>query len=541
MNKVTKIIKREYLTRVRKKSFVLMTILGPILFAALIASPILISKIESGSDKTIAVIDSSGIFDYTKILHEVTDINTKQLYKDILELNPKAVDYRHIFTEMESNLFIIITQRDTNLAQNMQTATRNVINKLNNLKILTQHQTDSINHRYTEYYDLLIKEFESVRGKIPDEGNTRFTFIDMSFDKAKELIISDVYHSVIFIPQNILSSQKIQIISKKSIGLSLMTYIRTNIERSVENQKMIEAGISHNDMNRIKTKIQTNAVRITDDGQEKENRPELAMIVGYVFGFIIYMAIFMFGSLIMRGVIEEKSNRIVEIILSSVKPIQLLAGKIVGVGLVGITQFALWVVLTFALVQLAAGFLTTPNNMSIVQQQAAEIPAIGGMQTMQPQIQEQMPEITAMFNSIESLNIPLLLSMFLFFFLGGYLLYAALFAAVGSAVDNEADTQQFMLPITIPLIIAIIAMISVINNPEGNIAYWFSIIPFTSPVVMLVRIPFGVPFIDLVISATLLILTIIATIWVGAKIYSTGILMYGSKITYKDLWKWLRQ
>jgi ABC-2 type transport system permease protein len=507
-------------------------------------APMLISKIESGTEKIIAVIDSSSIFDYTKILKEVTALNSKQLYNEVAELNPKAINERQIFTEMSDRMHAVVIQRDENMVTHLQTTLKSGINKLQDKGILTNNQADSIIHRHSEYYSLLIKEFESVKGKIPDETTTKFIYTDISFEQARQMLVAGGYYAIVFIPQNVVNSQQIQIISKKSLGLNILSYIQNNIERAVENQKMIEVGISMQDLSRIKTKIKTQAIRITDDGQEKANRPELAMIIGYASGFVIYFVIFMFGSLVMRGVIEEKSNRIVEVILSSVKPHQLLAGKIIGVGLVGITQFALWMVLTFALVQGAAGFLDNPNDIQTAMQQQSTTQLLmqGEMQTIQP-VEEIMTSslVSEMFKSIESINIPLVLGMFLFYFLSGFLLYAALFAAIGAAVDNEADTQQFMLPITIPLIIGMIVMFSVVQNPESTIAYWFSIIPFTSPIVMMTRIPFGVPVIDVLISVALMIVTIAGTIWLSAKIYKTGILMYGSKIGYKDLWKWLKQ
>ena len=225
--------------------------------------------------------------------------------------------------------------------------------------------------------------------------------------------------------------------------MNLRSYICSNIERAVENQKMIEVGISQEDMKRIKTKINAQTIKLTEEGEEKVSRPEYAMIIGYVSGFLIYFAIFMFGALVMRGVIEEKSSRIVEVILSSVRPFQLLIGKIVGVGLVGITQFALWIVLSVAIV-MAAGKFLMPSSPEIVEQQAQELVSSGAMQDVQALTDDDQPDITVIFKSLSVINFPLIIGMFLFYFVGGFLLYGALFAAVGSAVDNEADTQQFI-------------------------------------------------------------------------------------------------
>jgi len=246
---------------------------------------------------------------------------------------------------------------------------------------------------------------------------------------------------------------------------------------------------------------------------------------------IIYMFIFMFGAQVLRGVMEEKTNRIIEVMVSSVKPFQLMMGKIVGIAMVGLTQFLLWIVLTFGLVsvfQLAfADQMPRPEVRMAAGQQAESINAAGNA------------EIARVFEIINSIQYDVILISFLFFFLGGYLLYASLFAAVGSAVDSESDTQQFMMPITIPLILGFIVANMAITDPDGQLALWFSMIPFTSPIVMMARIPFGVPIEQIWISGALLILGFVFTTWLAARIYRTGILMYGKKVSYRELWKWI--
>ena len=268
------------------------------------------------------------------------------------------------------------------------------------------------------------------------------------------------------------------------------------------------------------------------------------MIIGYLSGFLIYLFIFMFGAQVMRGVIEEKTSRIIEVIISSVKPFQLMMGKIIGIAFVGLTQFLLWVILTIMIVTGVKSAVFPEKDASQIKAQTELISTAGSMQNIQGidavDAEQSMSEIENIFGSIENINFGIILGSFLFFFIGGYLLYAALFAAIGSAVDSEADTQQFMLPITIPLILSIIVMMNAIQTPDSPIAFWFSIIPFTSPVIMMVRIPFGVPYWQLFLSMGLLIITFIGATWVAAKIYRTGILMYGKKTTYKELWKWLR-
>ncbi|MBI5217411.1 MAG: ABC transporter permease, partial [Bacteroidia bacterium] len=238
---------------------------------------------------------------------------------------------------------------------------------------------------------------------------------------------------------------------------------------------------------------------------------------------------------------EEKTSRIIEVIVSSVKPFQLMMGKIIGVALVGLTQFLLWVILTFAIVTVVKSAIMKDSSEIIRQEIKTEnIFSSSGFQKAQPALSDKTEQINDAFSAIKSINFGVMLGSFLFFFLAGYLLYAALFAAIGSAVDSEADTQQFMMPVTIPLILGMVMLQSIIQHPEGPIAFWFSMIPLTSPIVMMVRIPFGVPYHELIISMLLLVLAFIGATWLAAKIYRTGILMYGKKVNYKELWKWLR-
>jgi len=252
----------------------------------------------------------------------------------------------------------------------------------------------------------------------------------------------------------------------------------------------------------------------------------------------MFLFVFMFGAQVQRGVIEEKTSRIVEVIISSVRPFQLMMGKVLGVALVGLTQFVAWVALTLILVATMQAFLL-PDLTDAALQQSASTPAIGSLAGSQPVDAAITGKAAAIFDMLQSINFGLLLGCFLFFFIGGYLLYGSLFAAIGAAVDAETDSQQFMLPLTAPLIIGIMVMMTATQNPDGALAFWFSIIPFTSPVVMMARIPFGVPFWERLLSMALLAAAFIGAIWLSAKIYRTGILIYGKKITYAELWKWL--
>lgn len=445
MKKILLIIQREYMTRVKKKSFLVMTILGPILFAAFMVVPAWLATMQDTEVRTIAVVDSTNIF-----------------YKALPE-------------------------------------------------------TEFIKFVYPE--NISLKELQN------------------NFKQSG-------YSAILFIPHNILASNTTIIYSDKQPSMSVTMHIKNSIDKEIERQKLKANNIENLDeiLKSVKTDINLRSILWTDDGKEKESNTGLAMGIGYGSGMLVYFFIFMFGAQVMRGVIEEKTNRIVEVIVSSVKPFQLMMGKIVGVGLVGLTQFVLWILLTFLFVGgvqkvLFPELSKTPTEKALSQDVMSGTkvsPSEISYTEKQPQVLEQI------FASIKDVNYVLILGMFLFYFLGGYLLYASFFAIIGSAVDNEADTQQFMLPVTLPLIIAIFVMINTINNPEGPIAFWFSMIPLTSPIVMMVRIPFHPAAWEIVLSSVILVATFIGSTWMAGKIYRTGILMYGKKTTYKELWKWLR-
>jgi ABC-2 type transport system permease protein len=235
----------------------------------------------------------------------------------------------------------------------------------------------------------------------------------------------------------------------------------------------------------------------------------------------------------MRGVIEEKTSRIIEVIVSSVKPFQLMLGKILGIGAVGLTQFLLWIILSTGLSALASTYISNDSKAKTEQGIKKDV--------NHPDMKEVNSgnKVQQFLNAADTINFPLIIGTFLFYFLGGYLLYSALFAAVGSAVDNETETQQFMMPITLPLIFTfIIGMNVIVNNPDSNLSFWMSMIPFTSPIAMMIRIPFGVPAWQIALSMVFLVIGFIFTTWVASRIYRVGILMYGKKVTYKELAKW---
>ena len=417
MNKTFLIIKREFLVRVKKKSFIIMTLLAPILMASLIIVPVLVT--DSGQQKRLI-----GIYE-----------NTTSFAKEI---------------------------------------------------------EDSENIHFTVFDDMQMDEFI----KHPEGSN---------------------YYALLKIENDSYS-----IYSDQQIGLNLRKSIEKQLEQISERNKLKQAGINLDIIEQAKTNINIETKIITSEGNTTSSSTEASIGIGFITGILIYMFIFMYGTMVMRGVIEEKTNRIVEIIISSVKPFQLMIGKILGVALVGLTQFILWIVLTIIISSIAEiiFFDTTEitNNLDSVDQSVI------------------LNEFTRLTGGI---NLMLIFVSFLFYFLFGYLMYSSLFAAVGSAVDAEADTQQFMLPITIPLIFSFILIQPVMDNPDGILAFWLSIIPLTSPIIMMARLPFGVESWQLIISMILLILGFIFTTFIAGKIYRTGILMYGKKISYKELWKWL--
>jgi ABC-2 type transport system permease protein len=539
MNKTKYILIREYITRVRKRSFLLMTLIGPFLFAALIAAPVWFATMEDSEIKHIAVVDSSGIFDYTKILKESVSLNTKRFHSELHKYDKNLPKMGESFKEMNDKLRLIAHNQDSLMSENLKRGFIAEAKQIKDTYKLSNQPFDSLATKYANLLPLINDRLNNVSGKITNTSSAIFHFKKFSIEESKKNVQNGSFYASVIIPANILNSLKIQTYAEKSLSMGLRSHIESEIEREIEKQKLRNAGIDQKTLEDMKTNVSMISIKLTDDGEEAETRPEIAMIIGYIAGFLIYISIFMFGSQVMRGVIEEKTNRIVEVILSSVKSKQLLMGKVLGVGLVGLTQYLIWIIMTVGLSMLAFTFLV-PSDISQLQMQAGDFMSGGSAQSMSPIVEGDMGKVSEILSTISSVNWPLLLGSFLFFFIGGYMLYAALFAAVGSAVDNEADTQQFMAPITIPLILGIFVMVNTINNPESALTFWFSIIPLTSPIVMLVRIPFGVPYGELALSAGILIATFLGVIWMASRIYKTGILMYGSKVSYKELWKWIK-
>jgi ABC-2 type transport system permease protein len=447
MGKTILIIKREYLTRVKKRSFVIMTILGPILMASVWIVPFMLA-LKSTGVKTVEVLDETGIF--------------FQQFKDTKEFR-----FVYIFDDIQSAKVKISASED----------------------------------------------FGILHIPKPDGG----------------------------FPVNA------YLYSATKPGLSLKSYLESSLNKILENKKLLDAyGIDNEQLAAVKGNMD---LVIKDIETGEDTFTELSWGLGFAGGILIYMFIFMYGAQVMRGVIEEKTNRIVEVIVSSVKPIQLMLGKIIGIALVGLTQFMLWIVLTLIFI---GGFTVAYSGKIATFQSGKEITSPAGQLIPESSSGQQLQEntfslddqenISRFLDVFSSVNFVEIIGAFLFFFIGGYLLYASLFAAIGSAVDSEADTQQFMMPVTIPLVLSMVIGLSfVLNNPDGPVAFWLSMIPFTSPVIMMIRIPFGIGFWnEFLPSAVLLILGFLGTAWFAAKIYRTGILMYGKKVSYRELWKWVR-
>lgn len=429
MNKVFLIIKREFVTRVRKKSFIIMTILGPLLFAGVFILPIWLATRDSGNIRTIEVDDDSGLF----------------------------------------------------------------INKLQ------------------------------------ESSNLKFMYVDIEDEQLFEHALQTNNYGVLHIPDLEANElQQVVFYAKSNPAIDIKEGLRRTVNTELENIKWTQSGLNREDVNQLKGNISVNTNVVSDTG-EKSGSAEIATAVGYLASFLIYFFIFLFGAQVMRGVIEEKTNRIVEIIVSSVRPFQLMMGKIIGVASVGLAQFLLWILLTVGIVSFAQSYF----NVEKLEQNQEQF------ESMSPQRIEAANNFQTVFDRINSLPVGTIVISFIFYFLGGYFLYGALFAAVGSAADSDTDTQQFMLPITIPLILSIISLGAVLKEPDGSLAFWLSMIPFTSPVVMMMRIPFEPPLWQLILSMVLLALGFFFTTWMAGKIYRIGILAHGSKVNYHVLWKWL--
>ena len=361
-------------------------------------------------------------------------------------------------------------------------------------------------------------------------------FTALGIEETKKKVEGGDYYGALIIPKQdsleVLATA-IEFYSKDSPGLSVMNSLETKIERKLRNEKLNDFGIDLEKINA--SKIQTNIKMFNFSGEESSKLINgLKIGIGLIAGYMLMMFVMIYGTSVMRSVIEEKTSRIVEIIVSSVKPFQLMLGKIIGNASAGLLQFLIWGILIFIITTVASSIF----GIDMAEMQTAKLPAEQLEAAKQAAGMDKMQLII-----LEILRLPILkmFVLFIFYFLGGFMLYSSMFAAIGAAVDNETDTQQFMLPIMLPLILGVyVGFATVMNDPHGSIAVLFSHIPFTSPIVMLMRVPFGVSWYELALSMTLLLITFVFMVWLAAKIYRVGILMYGKKPTYKDLYKWLK-
>lgn len=385
----------------------------------------------------------------------------------------------------------------------------------------------------------VIDDSRLIEGFMKNSKNLKFDYPPVSIEVARRDFYNTDYTAILWIPENVLASRRAIIYYKKHPGVVTQERIRSGIENVLYENQLEAQGIDLAKVDAAQIPINVMTEKQSESGESEKTNTNVNMAIGFGSGILIYLFIFLYGVQVMRGVIEEKTSRIVEVIVSSVRPFQLMMGKIIGIAMVGLTQFLLWIILTMVIVSIAQ--VTVLSEFADLNNPALQQGMIPSMPNQLPgQNNIQFVEAAQIYKDVLNINFVHVILAFLFYFLGGYLLYSALFAAVGSAVDNEADTQQFMMPITIPLVVAFIAAQFIMQDPEGPLAFWFSIIPLTSPVVMMVRLPFGVPPWEIALSMTLLVIAFVFFTWLAGKIYRTGILMYGKKVTYKELWKWMR-
>jgi len=375
----------------------------------------------------------------------------------------------------------------------------------------------------------LYDETEMFASEFKDQEQVQYLDLSgKSFEEAKKMVNEQEYYGLIYIPENLDKNvEGVQFFGKESPGLGTIQAIEKTIADRLTREELLERGIDVNQLNEAKTEVRIEIQNFSGERTSKMSN-YIKMFFGGAAGYLLMMFIIIYGNMVMRSVIEEKTNRIIEIIVSSVKPIQLMMGKVLGTSLAGITQFTIWVLLAGVLAM--TSFYVLGIDIFTVQKSQLE--------TVE---QIAQPEIAQLVMDVINLPILSLVIFFLIYFIGGYFLYSAIYAAIGAAVDSETDTQQFMFPVILPLMLGIyVGFFSVIENPHGSVSTIFSMIPLTSPIVMLMRIPFGVPWWELAISVGILVFTNFGVIWLAAKIYRVGILMYGKKASYKELFKWLK-
>jgi ABC-2 type transport system permease protein len=434
MNKIGLILYREFITRVRKPSFLIMTILGPVLIAAGITLTVYLGMQESG-DHNVLVVDQGGI----------------------------------------------------------------------------------------------------ISGKLRDSDKLHF-FVDQGIwtDSAFK---ASPYSVMVEVNDDILNTNTVLFFYKDLPSLGVQRTISNELEKTIELAKLRGEAIDEEAYRRVRKPLVVKMFDVDKVGEESLEQERAG--IGFFFGYFMFIFIFLYGVQVMRGVMEEKQNRVVEVLISSVKPFQLMMGKIIGIALVGFTQFILWIVITTTLVTAGSALLLKDR---LDPKTLAETPMTREMQEQLGKEVGAVPDVedVKILKALGKIDIPLTLGMFLFYFIGGYLLYASLLAAIGSAVDSEADTQQFMFPVTLPMVLALVIAQMAVYNPGSPAVFWCSMIPFTSPIVMMVRVAMGsAPVWELALSMILLVAAFIGTTWLAGRIYRTGILMYGKKVSWKEMGKWL--
>lgn len=401
----------------------------------------------------------------------------------------------------------------------------------------------------TQERKIAVVNRSSIELPLEKVNNNTFEYADTSITQssAPEFLMQNNYYAVLWIPENIMDHPEIPIYSFSQVPMELKNEIASQVRKKIEDIKR-GAVIAESQVPDLEAKLAATqtpvlvrTLKVSEEtGVAKESSSEIASAIGLIGGMIIYFFIFMYASQVMKGVIEEKTNRIIEVLVSSVKPFQFLMGKIIGVAAVGLVQFLIWVVFGVVLIIAMQAFFLPQLDMEALRNAgsiAGGMPDIAGTSNLS---QEQLQIIQKIAMTIDPLFIAKFLGAFLFYFIGGYLLYASLFAAIGAAVDNETDSQQFLTPLSIVLVVGLYIGFAAMKSPESPLVFWSSLIPFTSPIVMLVRIPFGVPTWELLTSMALLVASFIFFTWLSGKIYRVGILMYGKKVTWEELYKWLK-
>ena len=448
LHRINIIIGREYLNRVKKKSFLIVTFLVPVLFAALCLLPALIINGLNEESKTLAVVDESSV--------------------------------------------VMPYLQDSELVS---------------------------------YKDCTGRSVEELKAELGESDYDAILAIS-PLDTVARTVSADIF-------------------SLKPLGIELGEIVNSRINDAIEAYRISTYDIEDLKvlMEEVKADVKLRSYTLDEEGKETINESGVFMIVSMVLGMIIYMFIVIFGGMVMSSVIEEKSSRVVEVLVSSVKATELMFGKIIGIALVAITQFLLWVVLTAAIIGIV-GSIAGPSLLADADP-ATMVQMSAGVDAAQAEAiasaMSEPGEMSVILTTLKNMPIATILVCFLVFFVFGYMLYASLFAAIGSAVENEGDTQQLQIPVTIPILIGFFIAIYAFKAPESPLVFWGSMIPFTSPIVMLARLPFGVPAWEIIVSIVLLIATVVLCAWISAKIYRVGILVFGKKSTFKDLWKWFKQ